>query len=129
LAPIIPDHRSTGSRTFVRYHTNDTNGLSNWPRFSWQSKRRSPSWPTMRRKSDGDPCAEKTTSPAERRARTSYVRSPKQLQDRLRSDVGLGQHRRAGLQQDLVAGEVRHLRGHVDVADPGLGSGQVLSGD
>ena len=40
--------------------------------------------------------------------------------------VGLRQHRGAGLRQDLRAGEVHHLAGHVGVADPALRRGQVL---
>src|SRR3954471_9001022 len=44
----------------------------------------------------------------------------------LRGLVGLREHARAGLLQDLELGEVDHLRGHVHVADPALGRHQVL---
>ncbi len=50
-----------------------------------------------------------------------------ELQDGLRHHVGLGQHSRAGLHQDLAASEVRHLLGHIHVADAGLGGLQVFS--
>ena len=40
--------------------------------------------------------------------------------------VGLREHARAGLLQDVELGEVRHLLRHVDVADAALGRGQVL---
>src|SRR6185436_16754104 len=43
--------------------------------------------------------------------------------------VGLGQHRGAGLGQDLALGEVHHLCGHVHVADPALGCRHVLGCD
>ena len=51
---------------------------------------------------------------------------PEQLQDRLRRQVGLSQHRGGRLLQDLELGEVHHLLRHVHVADAGLGRLQVL---
>ena len=45
-----------------------------------------------------------------------------QPQDVLRGLVGLREHRRAGLLEDLVLGQVDHLLGHVDVADARLGA-------
>src|SRR5215212_1157231 len=51
------------------------------------------------------------------------------LQERqhaLRGAVGLGEHARPGLLQDLELREVDHLCGHVHVADAALGGGQVL---
>src|SRR3954471_10397388 len=47
-------------------------------------------------------------------------------QNALRGLVGLREHARAGLLQDLELGELDHLRGHVHVADPALGRHQVL---
>src|SRR3954469_7148459 len=49
-----------------------------------------------------------------------------QRQDVLRQLVGLRQHRRAGLRQDLGLGHLDRLGGHVDVADARLGGHQVL---
>src|SRR3954463_12045756 len=49
-----------------------------------------------------------------------------QREDALRRLVGLREHARAGLLQDLQLGELHHLRRHVRVADTALGSGQVL---
>src|SRR4051794_11094286 len=47
-------------------------------------------------------------------------------QDVLGQLVGLREHRRAGLAEDLVLGHVDRLLGHVDVADARLGGDQVL---
>ena len=49
-----------------------------------------------------------------------------ELQDRLGPDVGIGQHGRPGLDEDLVLGKFHHFLGHVHIPDPGLGSRQVL---
>ena len=83
-------------------------------------------------------------SPGERRAlprgpggrrRVSLPTDPptrsaaQQRQDALRSLVGLGEHRGAGLRQDLRAGEAHHLLRHVGVADAALRRGQVLDRD
>src|SRR4051812_37422561 len=51
---------------------------------------------------------------------------PQQRQDALRRLVGLREHARAGLLQDLVLGELDHLGSHVHVADTALGGHQVL---
>jgi len=51
---------------------------------------------------------------------------PQQLQHGLRQGVCLGEHRVAGLHQDLQLREVHHFLGHVEVADAAFGSGQVL---
>lgn len=50
----------------------------------------------------------------------------KQRQDVLRSRVRLSQHRRSGLNQDVLCREVCHFCGHVDVADAAFGGLQVL---
>src|SRR3954449_10991887 len=50
----------------------------------------------------------------------------KQRQDRLRRLVGLREHARAGLLQDLRLRELHHLLGHVHVADARLGGDEVL---
>src|SRR5919109_3692338 len=47
-------------------------------------------------------------------------------EDALRGLVGLREHARAGLLQDLELRELDHLSGHVHVADPALGRHQVL---
>src|SRR4051794_12378793 len=47
-------------------------------------------------------------------------------QDVLRQLVGLREHRRAGLAEDLALGHVDRFLGHVDVADARLGGDQVL---
>jgi len=52
-----------------------------------------------------------------------------ELQDALGRCVGLGEHRGAGLDQDLLLGVVGHLGSHVGVTHSGLRSGQVLLGD
>lgn len=52
-----------------------------------------------------------------------------ELEHWLRLAVGLGQHRRTGLSEDVQLGELHHLGGHIDVSDPGLGRGDVLRGD
>src|SRR4051812_50171957 len=44
----------------------------------------------------------------------------------LRGRVGLREHARAGLLQDLELREIDHLAGHVHVADPALRRDQVL---
>ena len=49
-----------------------------------------------------------------------------QLQHRLRRAVRLGEHRRAGLLEDLQLRERRHLGRHVDVLDRALGGLEVL---
>ncbi|MEJ2578758.1 MAG: hypothetical protein P8Z68_06615 [Kineosporiaceae bacterium] len=41
----------------------------------------------------------------------------------------LGEHGGAGLGQDLLFREVDHLRGHVGIADPAVGGGEVLDRD
>ena len=51
-----------------------------------------------------------------------------ELQDRLRSGVGLREHGGAGLQEDLVLGEVDHLEAHVGVDDRRLRRREVLGG-
>ena len=48
---------------------------------------------------------------------------------RLRQKVGLRQHRGTGLDQDVVAGELRALRRDVHIFDAAHGSGQVLTQD
>ena len=53
-------------------------------------------------------------------------RLAQQRQDALRGLVGLREHARAGLLQDVELRELGHLRGHVHVADAALGGGQVL---
>ena len=52
-----------------------------------------------------------------------------ELQDGLRLGVGLGEHGRGGLHEDLVLHELHHLRGHVRVADQRLRGLQVLRPD
>src|SRR4051794_15876837 len=52
--------------------------------------------------------------------------APQELQHLLRRLVRLGQHRGAGLGQDLAPGELHHLLGHVRVTDAALGSREVL---
>src|ERR671930_1134501 len=47
-------------------------------------------------------------------------------EDALRGLVGLREHARAGLLQDLELGELDHLSGYVHVPDPALGRHQVL---
>ena len=64
--------------------------------------------------------------PVARRPVCTGVLVPQEAEDALRGLVGLGQHRGAGLLQDLQLGEVDHLGGHVHVADAALGRGQVL---
>jgi len=49
-----------------------------------------------------------------------------QGKNRVRQLVGLRQHARAGLLEDLILRELDHLRRHVDVADLALRRGQVL---
>src|SRR3954469_11984902 len=49
-----------------------------------------------------------------------------EAQHALRGLVGLREHGRAGLREDLVLGQGDHLLRHVHVADPRLGAGQVL---
>ena len=49
----------------------------------------------------------------------------KQSKDRLGGLVGLGEHCRAGLLQDVVAGELGALRGYVHVDDPAVGGFEV----
>ena len=49
-----------------------------------------------------------------------------QREDALRRLVGLREHARAGLLQDVQLRELRHLRRHVHVADTRLGRRQVL---
>src|SRR3954453_9337145 len=57
------------------------------------------------------------------------VLAPEEREDRLGRLVGLGQHGRAGLAEDLSLGEGHHLRGHVGVTDAGLRRREVLDGD
>src|SRR4051812_46006914 len=52
-----------------------------------------------------------------------------QAEDALGALVGLGEHGRAGLGEDLELGLVDHLLGDVDVADAALGAGEVLLED
>src|SRR6478735_5314265 len=60
---------------------------------------------------------------------SSLSRSAEEGQHALRGLVGLRQHRRAGLGQDLRAGEAHHLLRHVGVADARLRRRQVLDRD
>jgi hypothetical protein len=48
-----------------------------------------------------------------------------ETQSGLRALIGLGQHRRAGLNQDVVAGEVRAFLRHVHIRDAAVGGLQV----
>ena len=48
-----------------------------------------------------------------------------QCQDRLAGLVRLGQHGRASLLQDALAGEIRALGGHIHIDDPAVGGFQV----
>src|SRR5581483_10087622 len=48
---------------------------------------------------------------------TKACGSGEQLEHHLGCRVGLGEHRRAGLLQDLLLGHRGHLGGHVDVLD------------
>src|SRR3954452_8073938 len=74
---------------------------------------------------DGRPSS--SVGPLPQRARRLVCRClTEQGQDRLRVLVGLREHARAGLLEDVVLGELHHLRRHVHVADPGLGRHQVL---
>lgn len=54
---------------------------------------------------------------------------PEQLEHGLGQLVRLPEHRVAGLHEDIEFGEIHHFLRHVEVADPALGSGQVLAGD
>ena len=65
---------------------------------------------------DGDPPPPPFTRTAFRPRRLLQ-----QFEDRLRGGVGLGEHGGAGLQEDLVLGEVDHFEGHVGVHDLGFG--------
>ena len=51
------------------------------------------------------------------------------MQYGLGSHIGLGQHGRSGLGQNLVLGEVGHLLSHIRVTDPALRSTQVFNGN
>src|SRR5450755_5164222 len=51
-----------------------------------------------------------------------------ELEDHLGLAVGLGEHRRACLRQNLLLRQSRHLRRHVDVLDLAVGRRQVLLG-
>src|SRR6478735_2286238 len=48
-----------------------------------------------------------------------------QAQGDLRALVGLGEHRGAGLDQDVPAGELRALLGHVHIGDAAVGGFEV----
>src|SRR4051812_19712954 len=63
--------------------------------------------------------------PASRR-RHFWLVLPQQREDRLGRLVGLREHARAGLAEDVELGQLDHLGRHVHVADTGLGRGQVL---
>lgn len=52
-----------------------------------------------------------------------------QLEHGLGREIGLRQHRRAGLHQNVVLGELRRLLGDIDVADRGNRRLQVLALD
>src|SRR5262245_54323565 len=72
---------------------------------------------------------ERARAPPKRGSLTSgaaVVLAAQEGQHGLRGLVGLRQHGRAGLLEDLVLGEVDHLRGHVDVLDAALGRLEVL---
>ena len=61
----------------------------------------------------------------------SYCRglAAEELEDGLRSGVGLGQDRLTSLLEDIRLGEVHHFRRHIHVADAALGCRQVLLAD
>src|ERR1039457_1122017 len=71
-----------------------------------------------------------------RRLRAARVCSPirrsepllllEKLQRGLRKGVCLRQHRRAGLDEDVVFGVLRTFRGHVHIHDAAVGGGQVV---
>src|SRR4051812_16631435 len=86
----------------------------------------SPPWTGNRRKRAGL----EARRPANRRwfagRRHERLLLTQQRQDVLRQLVGLRQHGRAGLRQDLGLGHLDRLLSHVDVADARLGGHQVL---
>src|SRR5919112_280039 len=65
-------------------------------------------------------------APLSVRARLRDPCLPEEGQDALRRLVGLREHARAGLLQDLVLGELDHLGSHIHVADAALGGHEVL---
>ena len=48
---------------------------------------------------------------------------------RLRRSIGLGQHRRSGLDQDVETRKLSALRGHIDILDPAVGCREILVED
>ena len=58
--------------------------------------------------------------------RALSIRLAEQSENALRTGIGLRQHRRAGLNQDVVLGEVGTLLRDIDVFDAAVGSRHVV---